>query len=69
MTSDGVVGASQLHKSYDLVCSGYVASVLVLVAPREFTAGSRNAPLPAFAVTVQRFPRRPGFFFTCFYPK
>ena len=65
MTNNVVVGASQLHKNYDLWSSGYVASLLVLVASREFITGSRNAALPAFAVTVLRFPRRRGVF--CFH--
>ena len=63
ITNNVVVGASQLPKNYDLWRSGYVANVPVLVATREFITGSRNAALPAFAVTVLRFPRRPGVFY------
>ena len=63
------MGASQLPKNYDLWRSGYVANVLVLVATRDFMTGSRNAALPAFAVTVLRFPRRPGVFFFLFNTK
>ena len=52
MTNNGIVGASLLHKNYDLWLNGYLASVLVLFGPREFTTRSRKAALPAFAVTV-----------------
>ena len=47
----------------DLRSSGYLASLLVLVATRECTTGSRKAALPAFAVTVLRAPRMPGIFY------
>ena len=63
MTNNGIAGASLLYESYDDEWrSGYLACVLVLVAPRESTTGSRKATLPAFALTVLRAPHRPGNF-------
>lgn len=61
--NNGIVNASLLHKNYDLRRSGYLASVLLLVSPKEFRTDSRKAALPAFAVTVLRTPRRPGVFY------
>ena len=61
MTKNGIVGTSLLQKNCDdLWRSGYLACVLVLVAPRDSTTGSTKSALPVFAVTVLRVPRRPG---------
>ena len=51
--------SSLLQKTCDDLCrSGYLACVLVFVAPRDSTSGSTKSTLPAFAVTVLRVPRR-----------
>ena len=64
MRKNGIVGASLFQKNWDdLWRSGYLACVLVLVAPRDSATGSTKSALPAFVVTILRVPRRHGDLF------
>ena len=64
ITKNGIVGTPLLQKNCDdLWRSGYLACVLLLVAPRDSAMGSTKSALPAFAVTVLCVLRRPGYLF------